>query len=118
MTGTLHIKRIYEPASKEDGRRVLVDRVWPRGVSRERAALDLWLKEIAPTTDLRKWFGHVPARFAEFRDRYCKELDANPEAVAELRELAEDADVTLLYSAHDRDHNNAVVLAEYLNQPS
>src|SRR5690606_751942 len=112
------IKRIYEEPSKKDGRRVLVDRIWPRGSSREAAALDVWLKDIAPTTDLRKWFGHDPARFAESRTSYRKALAANPDAVAQLRSLAGGGAVTLLYSAHDEDHNNAVVLAEYLEQAS
>ena len=83
MAGTLRLKRIYDAPTPADGQRILVDRIWPRGVKRETAALTLWLKEIAPTADLRKWFGHDPARFAAFRDRYRKELDANPQAVAQ-----------------------------------
>lgn len=114
MAGTFHIKRIYAPAEKSDGRRVLVDRLWPRGVSREEAALDLWLKEIAPSPELRKWFDHVPERFAEFTQRYRRELDGNPEPVARLRAMRADGGVTLLYAARDPRINHAVVLADYL----
>ncbi len=114
MTHTLHIKRVYEAPARNDGKRVLVDRIWPRGLSKEAAALDLWLKEIAPSTDLRKWFGHEPSRFDEFRKRYRKELDANPDVVEELCALADKSNVTLLYAAHDEQANQAVVLGEYL----
>lgn len=114
MKGSIAVKRIYEPPSDKDGQRVLVDRIWPRGVSREAAVLDLWLKDIAPSTELRKWFGHDPSRAAGFRDRYRAELASNPEAVAELCALADKGDVTLLYAAHDEQANNATVLAEYL----
>ena len=108
------IKRIYEPAAEDDGLRVLVDRIWPRGVSREDAAVDLWLKEIAPTTELRNWFGHRPERFSGFRERYLQELQ-DSQAVAELREAAADRKrVTLLYGAKDEEHNQAVVLQELL----
>ena len=113
MTHTLHIKRIYDPPKRGDGARVLVDRVWPRGMSKEKAELDLWLKDIAPSTELRKWFGHKPERFAEFRKRYRDELKDKNEAIAELAKLRP-KNVTLLYSAHDEQHNQAVVLAEYL----
>ena len=114
MKEAIAIKRIYEPPSKDDGCRVLVDRLWPRGVSREEAALDLWLKEIAPTPELRKWFGHDPARFKAFRDRYWKELDENGDAVAELRGLIRKGKVSLLYGARDELHNQARVLADYI----
>lgn len=97
--------------------RVLVDRVWPRGVSKQKAALTLWLKEIAPSTGLRQWFGHDPARWAEFRRRYHAELDANPEPVAQLKDLLRSDHVTLLYGAKDTQHNQALALAEYLRQP-
>jgi len=110
----LVVKRIYEPPAPEDGQRILVDRIWPRGVSKEHAALTLWLKEIAPSDALRKWFGHEPARWAEFRKRYGFELDGNGEAVTQLRGLLSKGKVTLLYSAHDEAHNNAVALAGYL----
>jgi len=114
MIPTIRIKRIYDPATQEDGRRILVDRVWPRGMTKEKAMLDLWLKEIAPGTELRKWFGHDPARWDEFKLRYGKELDVNGEAVALLRGLIAEGPVTLLYSAHDVEHNQAVALADYL----
>src|ERR1700761_5170348 len=114
MPKTITIKRIYEPAAKGDGARVLVDRVWPRGISKGKAALDLWLKEIAPSTELRKWFGHDQARWNEFRERYGKELDGNADAVGQLNALAAQGPVTLLYSAHDTERNQAVALAEYL----
>jgi uncharacterized protein YeaO (DUF488 family) len=115
MTHTLHIKRIYEPPARGDGARVLVDRIWPRGMSKEKAELDLWLKDIAPSTELREWFGHDPQRFAEFRERYRAELAGKDDAIAELGKLRP-KNVTLLYSAHDERHNQAVVLAEYLGK--
>lgn len=114
MTFDLTVKRIYQPPAPDDGQRVLVDRIWPRGVSKEHAALALWLKDIAPSDELRKWFGHEPARWAEFRERYGAELDGNGEAVAQLRGLLRHGKVTLLYGAHDEAHNNAVALAGYL----
>jgi uncharacterized protein YeaO (DUF488 family) len=114
MTFDIAVKRIYEAPDKADGQRVLVDRIWPRGVSKEHAALALWLKEIAPSDDLRKWFGHKPERWAEFRERYGAELDENEEAVAHLHSLLSKGKVTLLYGAHDEAHNNAVALAGYL----
>ncbi|HXE10047.1 MAG TPA: DUF488 domain-containing protein [Verrucomicrobiae bacterium] len=108
------IKRIYEPASASDGYRVLVDRLWPRGVSKEKATLDGWLKEVAPSPPLRVWFGHEPERFAEFKARYETELADNP-AVTELRRLTEEhPTVTLLYAAHDPKVNHAVVLRDYV----
>lgn len=116
MTGAVGIKRIYDPSSITDGKRVLVDRLWPRGISRQAAALDLWLKEIAPSTALRKWFSHDPSRFAAFRASYRQELDANPVGLAELYELADQGDVTLLYAAHNENMNHALVLAEYLGE--
>lgn len=116
MMGRIRLKRIYEPPSKDDGRRILVDRIWPRGVRRDAAALDLWLKDIAPSAELRKWFGHDPSRFADFRDRYRRELEANPEAVDRLCSLGRQGDVTLLYAAHDEHINHAVVLVEYIGE--
>ncbi|CAN5405864.1 DUF488 domain-containing protein [soil metagenome] len=110
----VRVKRVYAPPAPDDGLRVLVDRIWPRGISKAAAAVDLWLKDVAPSTELRKWFGHEPERMAEFTARYTAELDANP-AAAELRGLAVDHDrITLVYSAHDERHNQAVVLAGYL----
>ena len=114
MPENVRIKRVYEPAAKSDGARILVDRVWPRGMTKEKAALDLWLKEIAPSTALRKWFGHDPVRWDEFRQRYGKELDGSPEPVSQLKDMIAKGPVTLLYSAHDAEHNQAVALLEYL----
>ncbi|MCE2510025.1 MAG: DUF488 domain-containing protein [Alphaproteobacteria bacterium] len=110
----IRVKRIHEPAAKTDGHRLLVDRLWPRGISKDKAALDDWMKEIAPSTKLRQWFGHDPKRWDGFRRRYAAELDQQPERVAEIRNLAAKRRVTLLYSARDADHNQAVALAEYL----
>jgi len=112
----LRVKRIYEDASPEDGARVLVDRLWPRGVSKERAALDLWLRDIGPSDALRKWFGHEPERWAAFVERYTIELDGNRELVGELETLVRAGRVTLLYSARDERHNQAVALAMYLKE--
>lgn len=110
----VHIKRIYEAPSLDDGYRILIDRLWPRGVSKESAALDLWLKEIAPTPELRTWFGHAPERFEEFKARYEIELEQNP-ALTLLRDLIKQhKNVTLLYAAHDPQINHAVVLRDYL----
>jgi uncharacterized protein YeaO (DUF488 family) len=116
MSKDIRIKRVYEPAAKSDGARVLVDRVWPRGITKEKAALDLWLKDIAPSTALRKWFGHDPARWDEFRKRYGKELDGNGEAIGRLQDMIAKGPVTLLYGAHDAEHNQAVALADYLKR--
>ena len=104
------LKRAYEPAAADDGTRVLIDRLWPRGVSKDAAAVDLWLKDLAPSTELRKWFGHDPARWAEFQQRYTAEVRAQPELFEQLRDLARKGPVTLVYSAHDEAHNDAVVL--------
>jgi len=112
MKPTLKIKRVYEPPQKEDGTRVLVDRLWPRGLSKEHAKVDLWLKEIAPTAELRRWFGHDPARWEEFRKRYTAELKKNPEPVRLLKETIKKGPVTLVYGAKDEEHNQAVVLRE------
>lgn len=110
------IKRAYEEAGTDDGYRVLVDRLWPRGVSKEEAQIDLWLKEIAPTTTLRKWFGHDPSKWREFKRRYEHELASN-ESVAQLRSLErEHKKVCLVYGAKDTEHNDAVVLVDFLNK--
>lgn len=110
------LKRIYDGPEASDGTRVLVDRLWPRGLSKERAHIDLWLKEIAPSNELRKWFHHDPEKFAEFRQRYESELqsESGQEALAKLRELAKQGPITLLFAAHDAEHNNAVVLRDVL----
>lgn len=113
-SGEIRLKRAYEPAADDDGTRVLVDRLWPRGVRKTDAAIDLWLKEIAPSTELRRWFGHEPARWPEFRARYTREVHAHADALAQLRTLAQQGAITLVYSAHDTEHNDAVVLREIL----
>jgi len=107
-------KRVYEPANPRDGCRVLVDRVWPRGMTKEQVQADLWLKDVAPSTALRKWFGHDQSKWEEFKSRYFSELDAQPDAVARLLDETEKCRLTLLYSARDADHNQAVALREYL----
>jgi uncharacterized protein YeaO (DUF488 family) len=112
----VRLKRAYEQATESDGYRVLIDRLWPRGVSREKAQLDEWARELAPSVDLRKWFGHDPARFDEFRLRYTAELAAQAEKLAELRRRARDGTLTLVYSARDTDHNDAVVLLDVLRK--
>jgi uncharacterized protein YeaO (DUF488 family) len=117
-SGAVEIKRIYDQADKADGARVLVDRIWPRGVSKDRAALTLWLKEIAPSAELRQWFGHDPERWKEFRLRYRAELQNNKESVTTLLALISKGPVTLLYAAHDSDCNNAVVLQEFIERRS
>ncbi len=108
------MKRAYEQPAAGDGTRVLVDRLWPRGVTKQAAAIDLWVKEIAPSTELRKWFGHDPARWAEFRKRYAAELHRNDAKLAELRGLAKDGPITLVYAARDEAHNDAIVLRDVL----
>ena len=108
------VKRIYEPAGKSDGFRVLVDRLWPRGMSKENAKLDLWLPDLGPTTALRQWFNHDPERWDEFQRRYHAELKDKKELVAELKGQAKKGTVTLLYSAKDEAHNQAVALRSYL----
>ena len=110
------IKRIYDGPEDEDGVRILVDRLWPRGLSKERANLDYWLKEISPSTELRKWYGHDPEKWAEFKRRYFTELDCQGEQLSQLRELVSQHDVTLLYSSRTQDLNNATALAEYLER--
>jgi uncharacterized protein YeaO (DUF488 family) len=112
----VRLKRAYEPPSPEDGYRVLVDRLWPRGVSKEQAKLDEWVKELAPSGKLRAWFGHEPGRFPEFRLRYIDELGANRLRLRELRRRARNDTLTLVYSAHDSEHNDAVVLGEVLRR--
>lgn len=113
MSIDVRLKRIYEPAAAEDGQRVLVDRIWPRGITKAEARIDLWLKDIAPSTALRKWFGHRPERWPEFQRRYSVEIDANP-AIDQLRDLARRGVLTLLYGARDEAHNQAIVLANHL----
>lgn len=111
-------KRAYEAAAPTDGHRVLIDRIWPRGVSRERARLDEWARELAPSSELRQWFGHDPARFSEFRRRYESELAVQEEKLRELRRRARRGTLTLVYGARDTEHNDAVVLADVLERGS
>lgn len=111
----LSVKRIYEPPAKDDGIRILVDRLWPRGLSKKEAMIDLWLKEIAPGDSLRKWFGHDPKKWDEFKKRYFDELKNNP-AVNQLKDYMKKGRVTLLYSARDNNYNNAVALKEFLQK--
>ena len=108
------LKRAYEPAGTDDGTRILVDRLWPRGLSKAEAAVDSWLKEIAPTTELRQWFGHDPARWPEFRRRYTEELRQHEGVLDEIRALARKGTVTLVYGARDETHNDAVALKDVL----
>ena len=110
----IRIKRIYEPAGPSDGHRILVDRLWPRGFTHERARIDEWVRDLGPSTELRRWFGHDPARFDEFRRRYTLELATQKPKLTELRRRARTGPLTLVYSAHDTEHNDAVVLAEVL----
>ncbi len=110
----VRIKRAYEPPAHDDGARILIDRLWPRGVKKESLVLSQWMKELAPSTELRKWFGHDPALWPEFRKRYAAELHARTDLVDALRKMARSGVVTLVYSAHDEAHNDAVVLQEFL----
>jgi uncharacterized protein YeaO (DUF488 family) len=112
----IRLKRAYEPAARTDGYRVLIDRLWPRGVSRQQAMLDSWEKELSPSAELRQWFGHEPGRFQEFRRRYIEELRGERARLAALRRRAREGTLTLVYSAHDTEHNDAVVLAEVLRR--
>ena len=110
----ISLKRAYEKPEPSDGKRILVERLWPRGVSKDAAALDEWVKNIAPSPELRKWYGHEPAKWPEFQKRYRHELDANKEGVAQLRALCGDAPVTFVYAAKDEERNSAAVLKAYL----
>ena len=109
---SIRIKRVYEQPSHEDGKRILVDRLWPRGLSKEKASVALWLKDIAPSTELRKWFAHDPSKWDEFKQRYISELKDNSEAVQVLKDELKKGQVTLVYGAKDEEHNDALVLQE------
>ena len=106
----IQLKRVYEKPSRKDGVRILVDRLWPRGLTKERAAVNLWLKDVAPSSELRKWFGHDPAKWKEFQVRYRKELRQKKDALKLLKQKSEERTVTLVYGARDEQHNEAVVL--------
>jgi uncharacterized protein YeaO (DUF488 family) len=110
----IRLKRAYERPSGGDGTRILVDRLWPRGVKKEEAAIERWAKDLSPSTELRKWFGHDPARWQEFRRRFAAELRQHPDQLKELRALARQGPITLIYAAHDEAHNDAVVLRDVL----
>lgn len=112
----VRLKRAYEPPARSDGYRVLIDRLWPRGVSKEEAQLDEWARELAPSSELRRWFGHDPARFEEFRRRYLEELVAQDGKLRELRRRSRERTLTLVYGARDSEHNDAVVLADLLRR--
>lgn len=112
----LKIKRVYENPSGKDGMRILVDRLWPRGLTKEKAAIDLWLKEISPSTDLRKWFAHDPGKWAEFKQKYLQELHGKEEQVSILKNYVKKGVVTLVYGAKDQEHNEALVLEELLRR--
>jgi uncharacterized protein YeaO (DUF488 family) len=113
---TIKIKRVYEAPNQDDGKRILVDRLWPRGLTKEKASVDLWLKDIAPTTTLRKWFGHDPEKYEEFKNRYFDELKNNKEQVALLKNEIKKGPITLVYGAKDELHNEAFVLKDMLKK--
>lgn len=113
---TIQLKRVYELPQASDGKRVLIDRLWPRGLSKEKAKVDLWFKDIAPSTELRKWFGHDPAKWNEFKKRYHEELKGNSEVVSKMVDMLKNGKVTLVYGAKDEEHNDAVVLKDYLEK--
>ena len=112
----IRVKRVYEPSAKSDGVRILVDHLWPRGVKKEAAQVERWLKPVSPSDELRSWFGHEPAKWKEFQRRYFAELKQKPEAWAPLLEAARTKDITLVFSARDIEHNNAVALKAYLER--
>ena len=110
----IKLKRVYEPVDEADGKRILVERLWPRGLTKEKAQVDLWMKDVAPSTALRKWFDHDPAKWTEFQKRYRAELEDNSEQVAQLTEAIGKRKTTLVYGAKDEEHNAAIVLLEFL----
>ncbi len=112
----IHLKRAYEQPSKQDGLRILVERLWPRGVSKKNAAIDLWLKDLAPSTDLRRWFGHDPEKWPEFRRRYWLELEAKGDLLTLLKHRTQEGNVTFVFAASDEERNSAVALRDYLQE--
>jgi uncharacterized protein YeaO (DUF488 family) len=110
----IQVKRAYESISEDDGCRILVDRLWPRGISKEKGKIDCWLKELAPSTEIRRWYGHDPEKWLEFKSRYFAELDANPELLKELLGYMRKRAVTFIYSSKEQNRNNAVALREYV----
>ncbi len=115
-TATIRLKRVYEAPDEADGTRILVERLWPRGLTKERAAIDLWTKEVAPSTELRRWYGHDPDKWEEFRRRYRADLDAMGELLDEIKRRLKEGPVTFVYAAKDEEHNSAVVLKEFLER--
>lgn len=115
MKSSVQMKRVYETPDKDDGTRILIDRLWPRGLTREKAKVDLWLKEIAPSTELRKWFGHDPEKWKEFQKKYKKEIKENKDTWKILQDKVKEGKVTLIYGAKDEEHNDARVLLEMLS---
>jgi uncharacterized protein YeaO (DUF488 family) len=113
----IKLKRAYEPASEDDGLRVLVERLWPRGISKQKAQIDLWLKDLAPSTELRQWYGHDPARWPQFRKRYQAELKSKGDLLALLKYVTQEKTVTFVYAASDEERNSAVALKEFLERP-
>jgi uncharacterized protein YeaO (DUF488 family) len=113
---TIRLKRAYDARSKDDGTRILVERLWPRGLTKEKAAIDLWVKDLAPSVELRKWYSHDVAKWAEFRRRYLAELDKNGDAIRDLKQKLDEGPVTFVYAAKDEEHNSALILKEYLEQ--
>jgi uncharacterized protein YeaO (DUF488 family) len=111
---TIRLKRAYEKAERADGTRILVDRLWPRGLTKDKAAIDLWLKEVAPSTELRKWFGHDPKKWRNFRSRYRTELKQHSTPLQLIKSKAKEGVVTLIYGARDQEHNEALILREFL----
>jgi uncharacterized protein YeaO (DUF488 family) len=112
----IKLKRVYDEPFKRDGLRILVERLWPRGVSKEKAAVDLWLKELAPSTELRKWFNHEPEKWPEFRKQYWSELEQKSDLLVLLKHRATEGTVTFVYAAHDEEHNSAVALKQFLEE--
>ena len=117
-TMNVALKRVYNEPAESDGTRILVDRLWPRGLTKEKAKIDVWLKEIAPSTELRKWFNHEPNKWPEFKKRYQAEMDSNPDAISTLKKHVADGKVTIVYGAKDEEHNDAVVIKQYLDEKS
>ena len=113
---TVKLKRVYEEPSESDGTRILVDRLWPRGLTKEKAKVDVWLKEIAPSTELRKWFNHEPSKWPEFKKRYQAEMSNNTEVLSALKKHLANGKATIVYGAKDEEHNDAVVIKQYLDK--
>lgn len=116
MVEVIRLKRVYDPPEKIDGVRLLIDRLWPRGIKKSNLKIDSWIKEVGPSNELRKWFSHDPAKWKEFQKRYTAELDANPASWSPILEAISRGTVTLLYGSHDTEHNNAVCLKNYLEK--